>query len=75
MPDDDLLRQSDEDVLDEQPEHFLAFFGAGGSGAAALGNRGDLRAVEPDELRIPTAAARCPLGTPATRVGSDLVHT
>jgi hypothetical protein len=32
VPDGDLLRP-DEDVLDEQPEHFLAFFGAGGVGA------------------------------------------
>src|SRR6516162_4980257 len=33
VPDGDLLG-SDEDVLDQQPEHFLAFFGAGGGGAA-----------------------------------------
>src|SRR6516164_3643736 len=33
VPDGDLLG-SDEDVLDQQPEDFLAFFGAGGGGAA-----------------------------------------
>ena len=36
VADGDLLR-SDEDVLDQQPQYPLAFFGAGGDGFSAQG--------------------------------------
>jgi hypothetical protein len=60
VPDGDLLG-SDEDVLDEKPEHALAFGGGGGEGVAAqLGEEsfqviGKLEVVDGDELLAPPA--------------------